>query len=161
MQKTIRFVCRFLLAVILTTTQTPVWAQETTAKTPEAGPTDLQLKTEAERAAGRLTLGGRFGESTSEGYLDALQPLIGGEHAILFLNPKLSGNDDDEQEWSIGLGGRVLLPGPQVILGANVFYDERETEQNNKFDQVGAGVEALSKWVDARANYTGRTTSTS
>ncbi len=136
--------------------QSGLLAQETEIKRFGAPQTDRQVQTEAsraERAAGRLTLGGRVGESTSEGYLDILQPLFGGQHGLLFLNPKLSGNDDDESEWSIGLGGRVLLPKPELILGANVFYDERETRHNNTFDQIGAGVEMLSKWVDVRGNY--------
>lgn len=149
MQRSLRYAFRLTLALLVSTAQLPSFAQSS----PEAPLTDRQLATEAERADGRLTLGGRFGESASEGYLDYLQPLAAGQNALLFLNPKLSGDDNDESEWSIGLGGRIRLPEADMIVGANVFYDERTTRNDNRFDQIGAGVEALSKWVDARANY--------
>jgi len=137
------------LSIIFFSAQLPVSAQDEPL-------TDQQLETEyeraLERARGRLTLGTRIGES-SEGYLDILQPIFGGENGLLFLNPKLSASDRDEEELSIGLGTRLLLPDLNVILGANVFYDERRTKNDNSFDQVGAGVEILTEWVDARANY--------
>ena len=142
-----RYVSRLLLAIILCSGQLPVQAQA------PVEPTDEQLKTEADRAAGRLTLGGRFGDSASEGYLDFLQPLVLAPNSMLFLNPKVSATDDDEEEWSIGLGARHLLAERGLILGANVFYDSRSTRHDHTFDQVGAGVELLSQWVDARANY--------
>ncbi|MCO6401285.1 MAG: inverse autotransporter beta domain-containing protein [Verrucomicrobia bacterium] len=151
-----RFGLGVLACSFLYSTQVDGRTQEADIRRFDAPPTERQVQTEverADRAAGRLTLGGRIGESTSEGYLDILQPLVGGQSALLFFNPKLSGNDDDESEWSIGLGGRVLLPKPELILGANVFYDERETSQNHRFDQIGAGLELLSTWIDARGNY--------
>lgn len=121
----------------------------------EAPPTDRQLRTEEARArtAGRLTLGGRIGESVAEGYLDVLQPLIGWGDGIVFFNPKLSGSDDDEQELSLGIGARALLPGLNAIAGINVFYDARRTAHDHTFDQIGVGAELLTTWVDARANY--------
>lgn len=121
----------------------------------EAPPTDRQLRTEEARArtAGRLTLGGRIGESVAEGYLDVLQPLIGWGDGIVFFNPKLSGSDDDEQELSLGIGARSLLPGLNAIAGINVFYDARRTAHDHTFDQIGVGAELLTTWVDARANY--------
>ena len=118
--------------------------------------TERQLETEyeraLERARGRLTIGTRIGES-AEGYLDILQPILSGENSLIFLNPKLSGSDNDEEEISIGLGARLLIPDHGVIFGANIFYDERRTSRDNTFDQIGAGVEMLTEWVDARANY--------
>jgi hypothetical protein len=72
---------------------------------------------------------------------------------VLFLNPKLSGSDSDEEEISLGLGFRALCPKVDAIAGLNVFYDSRRTAHDNTFDQIGAGVEVLSAWVDARANY--------
>ncbi|MCZ7591580.1 MAG: inverse autotransporter beta domain-containing protein [Kiritimatiellae bacterium] len=121
----------------------------------ESPPTDRQLQTEEARAhtAGRLTLGGRVGESVAEGYLDVLQPLIGWGDGIVFFNPKLSGSDDDEQELSLGIGARSLLPGLHAIAGINVFYDARRTAHDHTFDQIGVGAELLTTWVDARANY--------
>ena len=40
-----------------------------------------------------------------------------------------------------------------MILGANVYYDYRETEHGRQVQSAGLGVEYLSDWVDARANY--------
>ena len=40
-----------------------------------------------------------------------------------------------------------------MILGANLYFDTRWTEAGNRMYQGGAGVEFLSEWVDARANY--------
>jgi hypothetical protein len=51
------------------------------------------------------------------------------------------------------LGFRALCPKVDAIAGLNLFYDSRRTAHDNTFDQVGAGVEVLSAWVDARANY--------
>lgn len=147
----LRFWVRFLLSVILATTATPSWA-EVRDVTPEEAAEIEGFQGET-RATGRATLGGRVGEHLSEGYLDVLQPLAGGERGLLFFNPKLSGSDNDEEEYSLGLGLRVLCPAVEAIAGANVFYDSRDSRNGNTFDQVGAGLEILTAWVDARANY--------
>jgi len=55
-------------------------------------------------------------------------------------------------QYNLGVGYRHLLPN-NVILGANVYYDYRETQLGSEFEQLGLGVEVLSEWVDARANY--------
>jgi hypothetical protein len=147
----VRFLVRFLLSVVLATTATPGWAAVRDVSPEEAAEIEgFQGET---RATGRATLGGRVGEHLSEGYLDVLQPLAGGERGLLFFNPKLSGSDNDEEEYSLGLGFRVLCPAVEAIAGANVFYDSRDSRHGHTYDQVGAGLEVLTTWVDARANY--------
>jgi hypothetical protein len=69
-----------------------------------------------------------------------------GSAGCCFFNPKLSGSDNDEEEYSLGLGFRVLCPAVEAIAGANVFYDSRDSRNGNTFDQVGAGVEVLTTW---------------
>lgn len=146
-----RFMARFVLSIVFATTSTPGWAAPRDVSPEEAAEIEgFQGET---RATGRATLGGRVGEHLSEGYLDVLQPLAGGERGLLFFNPKLSGSDNDEEEYSLGLGFRMLLPAVEAIAGANVFYDSRDSRHDHTFDQVGAGVEVLTTWVDARANY--------
>lgn len=148
----LRYVCHLMLSGMLVLTTTPGWA-EVRDVTPEEA-TEIQNRSEESgRAGGRATLGGRIGDNQAEGYLDVLQPLAGGERGLLFFNPKLSGSDNDEEEYSLGLGLRVLCPATEAIAGLNVFYDSRDTQNGNTFDQVGAGVEVLTTWVDARANY--------
>lgn len=155
MRHALRYASRLFAAVLFTTSQMPVWAETPAAAATEAPPTDVQLATEEARShvGGRLTVGGRIGESQAEGYLDAFQPLAGGENSVLFLNPKLSGSDSEEEEISLGLGFRALCPKVDALAGVNVFYDSRRTSHDNTFDQYGAGLEVLSTWVDARANY--------
>src|SRR5205814_366614 len=43
--------------------------------------------------------------------------------------------------------------GGSAIVGANVFWDAIHSAENNDFDQLGLGVEVLTKWVDFRFNY--------
>ena len=45
------------------------------------------------------------------------------------------------------------LPGRDVILGANVYWDNISSEHDNDFNQLGLGAEVLTRWVDARFNY--------
>lgn len=147
----VRFLARFLLSVVFATTSTPGWAAVRDVTPEEAA--QIEGYEGETQPRGRATLGGRVGENLSEGYLDVLQPLAGGERGLLFFNPKLSGSDNDEEEYSLGLGFRMLCPAVDAIAGANLFYDSRDSRNGNTFDQVGAGVEVLTTWVDARANY--------
>lgn len=101
---------------------------------------------------GQLSLGARFGD-VQEYVVDALVPIWKPSQNIFFLNMRGSALEDKAQELNAGLVVRHLLEDRPVILGANVYYDTRWTEENNTFDQVGAGVELLSKWIDMRANY--------
>lgn len=113
-------------------------------------------KQPAESAApmdpGRLTLGGRFGD-VQEYVADALVPVWKPGRSILFLDLRGSALETEAQELNAGLVARYLCPEHPVILGANLFYDTRWTENDSTFGQVGAGAELLSKWVDLRANY--------
>lgn len=102
---------------------------------------------------GELTVGVLFGDQQAEVFGDVLVPLYSFDSGLLFLNPRGSLNDDDAQEFNLGVGSRWLLPGREMIVGANIFYDHRYTDLDNEFNQAGAGLEFFSKWVDARANY--------
>ncbi len=102
---------------------------------------------------GRATLGVHFMDQDVETFGDLVLPVYSFKSGLLFVNPRGSINDSDGQEGNIGLGYRHLFPDKNFIVGANVYYDLRDTELDNTFDQFGAGVEFLSQWVDARANY--------
>lgn len=101
---------------------------------------------------GRLNIGLHFGDQQTEGFGDILLPVVAFKSGLLFINPRGTWNDDDGQEFNLGLGYRHLFPRQNIIAGANVYYDVRNTALDNTFNQLGAGLEFLSTWVDARAN---------
>ncbi|HMP72007.1 MAG TPA: inverse autotransporter beta domain-containing protein [Kiritimatiellia bacterium] len=134
---------------------------EPPANESESAPVDLPPLTLNEQSshepswfdAGRLVLGGRFSSDVQEAFIDALVPVWQGDDAILFLNLRGTFLESREQEANAGLVIRRHLPDLGIIVGLNAFYDQRWTENDNRFDQVGGGVEVLSRWIDARFNY--------
>ena len=103
--------------------------------------------------SGRVTAGFRYSDEAQEYYGDVLFPVLGAADSRLFLDLRGTALEDAEQELNAGLVFRQLLSERGLILGANVFYDTRWTELDNTFDQVGVGLEVLSRRVDVRANY--------
>lgn len=103
--------------------------------------------------AGGWTLGGRVGDDTHEFLADLLASVWTPGDAMLLLNLRGSFLESLEEEANAGLVARRLFAERGLILGLNLFYDTRWTEVNNRFEQVGAGVEVLSRWIDLRANY--------
>ena len=100
-----------------------------------------------------LTIGFQTRDSETEGLGDVLIPVWNpGDTGLLFINPRAAMSDDDAEEGNLGVGYRQLLPKLNLILGANAYYDYRDTGYSN-YDQWGVGLELLSKWIDARANY--------
>jgi hypothetical protein len=104
-------------------------------------------------AFGRLALGASFGDDLDVYGAEAMLPLVESERAALLLNPRGLLLEDDEQEIGLGLVLRRLSSEKTCILGVNAFYDARLTDADNTLEQVGAGLELLSRWVDARVNY--------
>ena len=93
-------------------------------------------------------------EGSTVGYLDYFLPVWQDKRNLCFVNPKVSLSDDDANEQNMGLGWRHLAGDDNVILGANLFYDQRTSTLSNRFHQVGAGAEFLTKWLDFRINET-------
>lgn len=103
--------------------------------------------------AAELTVGFQTGEAETEGIGDLLIPVWNpGGNGLLFINPRSAFTDHDGEEGNLGLGYRQLLPKQNIILGANTYYDYRDTGDRN-YSQWGFGLELLSPWIDARANY--------
>jgi hypothetical protein len=102
---------------------------------------------------GQITVGGKFSEDLTSGYADILTGLVRTENSALFVNLRGTFADNDQDLFSGGLGYRFLLEDKGIILGVNAYYDQIETPAGNSFQQLGLGVEVLSKWIDARANY--------
>lgn len=100
-----------------------------------------------------LTIGFQTRDSETEGIGDLLLPLWSpGGTGLLFANPRTAVTDRDEAEGNLGLGYRQRLPKLDWIVGANLYYDYRDTKTLH-YDQWGFGLELLSPWLDARANY--------
>lgn len=100
-----------------------------------------------------ITLGGRASVDDNDGFLDVLAPAIGSDSTFLFLNPKASLGENAVNEENVGLGLRRLVLDEHLIIGVNAFYDSRESSSRFRYDQLGLGVELMTDWVDARANY--------
>ncbi len=101
---------------------------------------------------GQVTFG--FGGSDQEvtESVDTLFPLYAPKDSLFFFNPKLTVSDYLDPRVSVGLGYRQLFEGPQIILGGNVFYDNFDTVNNDRINQLGFGGEILTHWFDLRAN---------
>lgn len=110
-------------------------------------------KTKAGTKAGAVTVGARYSDEAQEYYADLLIPVGSPSDTMLFLDLRGTALEDREQELNGGLVLRRLVSDPDLILGANLFYDTRWTENDNTFDQVGFGLEVLSRRIDVRANY--------
>lgn len=95
----------------------------------------------------------RFGSNSRViGYYDFMVPLYTSDTNVLFFNPKLSHDDRSGYEWNLGLGYRHMLMDEKLILGANAYWDWRNSSTGNKFQQIGLGLEVFTEWVNARAN---------
>ncbi len=102
---------------------------------------------------GQATFGVRMGEATGEGFLDLLIPAVRTENGVFFVNPRAALKDAGANELNLGLGYRHLIGDDLAVAGANIYYDSRESVHGNRFDQFGAGLEILGKWMDFRFNY--------
>ena len=109
--------------------------------------------------AGSITPGFIAGDDVFESEIDILLPVYAwGAGGVVLINPRASFTDNSEEEVNFGAVYRHLLPMPfladqQMIVGGNVYYDSRWTAENSHFNQAGAGIEILTRWVDFRANY--------
>jgi hypothetical protein len=107
-----------------------------------------------ERVDGTFTLGYEGSEKLHTGYADLLQPLYSPTpNFAIFYDGRFSFDDSDQEAHSHGLVLRYRLPDHDIIFGANVYYDSADSSYDHRYDQLGLGIEVLTKWVDFRANY--------
>lgn len=99
-----------------------------------------------------LTVGAQWREEETEGLGDLVLPAWRFPAGLLFVNPRASRTDRSAEEYNLGLGYRHLFTERKWIIGANLFYDYRDTGRHT-YDQWGLGVEFLGEWLDARANF--------
>ena len=97
-------------------------------------------------------VGLRAGSNTVEGFVDVMVPYSLNDNAVVFVNPRFLLGDGGENQVNVGVGARYLVDGVGVI-GANLYYDKRESELGFDFEQLGIGLEWLGNIVDARINF--------
>lgn len=154
----------FAAAAALLVAPSPSLHAGTMTKEPPASPLAKESK-QVEQAEGRqffpewpggsITLGAQFSEHATGGYLDSVTGLWASRErdSFLFFNSRYHLEDNDQFISSAGLGFRRMILGGRAILGGNVYWDSIRSARDNDFDQLGFGVEVLTKWVDARFNY--------
>ena len=103
--------------------------------------------------AGTITAGGKFSNHQESAWLDALIPFARVGDATLFSDIRGTWDDNSQATFNLGLGMRYLVPGHDIIIGGNVYYDYIDSQFGSHFDQLGLGAELLTKWFDARFNY--------
>lgn len=102
---------------------------------------------------GSITFGYKGAEHLQSGYLDFVTPILKPGNFSFFYSSRTTFDDNSQMIGSNGLGVRYLFPEKEIILGANAFYDGIESQYGNNFDQLGLGLELLSRWFDARVNW--------
>jgi hypothetical protein len=105
--------------------------------------------------AGKITLGVLESEDGAGIYLDSITGLWApaSQDKFLFLDNRLHWEEGDQFISSTGLGYRQMIPGREIIIGGNVFWNAVHSQNGNDLNQLGLGVEVLTKWVDFRFNY--------
>lgn len=104
----------------------------------------------------RMMFGTYVGENAGlhDGYL-SLEGQTGlfssGGDRLFFMDTRLLLSDYTNAGANLGGGVRRYLSGPNVIVGANVYYDRWQAEYAT-FDQIGAGVELLGSDWSLRSN---------
>lgn len=106
------------------------------------------------RLYGAYTIGQGVGINKSYGSLGLFWiPKSGSDTSIKPLFD-LQGHYIENNRWALNLGGglRWMLDSSCQMLGANIYYDYRQASHHGNFNQVGLGLEFLSKTFDFRIN---------
>lgn len=98
-----------------------------------------------------LTVGGKLGSQRDLGETEAFLPIMQKDDALLYGN--LRWKDDSGTGWeaNAGIGYRQIYHN-DVILGAYVMGDQRETDNHNRIRQLTIGAEAMTENNDLRLN---------
>ena len=84
---------------------------------------------------GNITLGMQFSEKLTGITFDAITGIWASQKGdkFLFLNGRYHYEDNSQFISSTGLGFRRLVPGHDIILGANIYYDSINSEHGDDF----------------------------
>jgi len=139
----------------------PAWGQEGSDGVTPAGSKDVEAVSAKAVAISEVPLGwttqavlsSYVGDNHGEGYIDLLIPLLQNDNGMLFFYPRFGLSSDVDPGYSLGLGARHYIPAIDAIIGGNVFFDRYDSPGGNYYNQLGLGLEVLTRWVDARFNY--------
>ncbi len=88
----------------------------------------------------------------SLGQVDLFMPISQNDSSLLFLDLRFWRDTKQNTEGNYGLAYRKLVSSLGWIFGGYGFFDNRLTKNNNSFQQITLGVEALSEIWDFRTN---------
>src|SRR5262245_36038313 len=98
-----------------------------------------------------VELGGAGGSNFSFGDVDIFVPLWHDQSSLLFGDLRGTFTTQTSQEGNIGIGYRILID-PEWILGGWVFFDIKNSRNDNLFYQASVGAELPSVDWDFRIN---------
>jgi len=93
------------------------------------------------------------GTERGGGSFSFVQPLGHTETSRTFLDIRAEYESDGDLTGSFGAASRWSFADDAVTLGGHVFLDLRETEAENSFKQVSAGLDLLGDMWELRGNY--------
>ncbi|WP_236254508.1 inverse autotransporter beta domain-containing protein [Mucisphaera calidilacus] len=98
-----------------------------------------------------LDIEGRFSTGRNIGQGDLFVPLTQLRDQLVFADFRFRYDDDASQEYNLGVGYRRLL-GDKVILGGYGYFDHLISGNDNGFNQLTFGAEALLEHFEFRGN---------
>lgn len=93
----------------------------------------------------------KFSKGRNIGELNYMQPFLANNNHLPILDLKLKLDNKKSKEVNLGLVYRYNY-NDNAILGTYAYFDHRRTGSNFSVSGLTAGVEMLSRYIDARAN---------
>jgi len=93
----------------------------------------------------------KFSKGRNIAELNYMQPFLSTENQLPIIDLKLKIDNKKSKEINLGLVYRYNYE-DNLILGTYAYFDHRRTASNFSISGLTAGVEVLSKYIDARAN---------
>jgi DNA-binding protein YbaB len=122
-----------------------------TVQTPETADDDsLRVRP---RVGARFSTGPGVGYESSFGGIEGFVPLqqTPGQNVTFLEGRLLLSTDDANLGGNLSVGHRIYSPESDRTFGGYIAYDVRDTGET-VFNQIGAGIETLGEFWDARAN---------
>ncbi|MCX7361076.1 MAG: inverse autotransporter beta domain-containing protein [Alphaproteobacteria bacterium] len=114
-------------------------------------PTLVMAEEPARKWGAFLDIEGKAGTKRNLGEAALFVPLLQDERTMLFGDVRFKMDDQNSHEGNFGLGVRRMMA-DGWNAGFYGFYDRRHSPNNNMFDQLTFGAEALGTHFDFRAN---------
>lgn len=93
----------------------------------------------------------KFSKGRKIDELNYMQPFLANDNHLPLIDLKVKLDNQKSKEINLGLAYRYNYD-DTAILGTYAYFDHRRTGSNFSISGLTAGVEVLSKYIDARAN---------